>query len=108
MNFDPTAGRYRPRISKQIRRASKGAAGCGSIRLTTQSALRMMLVRAGPCAPLAARAGRRPVLGVPVAKTAHAAQRRHALLVGDEAAIGAATVVAHGVIGAPRIILRPC
>src|SRR5579862_9388698 len=76
--------------------------GYGSVRLRT------VLMRARSCARLAARAGRRVVLSVPVAEAAHAGERGHALLVADEATIGAATVVAHGVLGAPRIILRLC
>src|ERR1700758_4864870 len=51
------------------------------------------------------RPGRRHVLQVSLAGAAPAADRRQALLVGREAAIGAAVAEEAAVIGAPRIVL---
>jgi hypothetical protein len=55
-----------------------------------------------------ARAGRRDVLGVLLAKAAHAAERCQTLFEGDEAAICSAASIAAAVYGAPRIVLRLC
>src|SRR6185437_10925173 len=51
-------------------------------------------------------AGRRHVLQISLAGAAAAADRRQALLIGGEAAIGAAVAEEFAVIGAPRIVLR--
>src|SRR5579871_6384309 len=52
------------------------------------------------------RPGRRHVLQISLARPAPAADRRQALFIRREAAIGAAVAEEAAIIGAPRIILR--